>query len=54
MKPVEEKFKAVVLEANKKICEYEYMKYMKGLGFFLAKCYHAQDDAKYVYMVKPH
>ena len=53
MKPVQEKFKAVAAQANKKLCEHEYMKYMKNLGYLFAKCYEAEDDPKYIISVRP-
>lgn len=54
MKPIEEKFKQIAPDAGKKVCEFEYMKYMKSLGFLLLKCYKTEHDPKYLVGIKPY
>lgn len=53
MAPIEQKYKQVAQESTKKICEYEYLKYMKSLGLLLIRCYQRQDDGTYIVGVKP-
>ena len=54
MEPVQAKFKEIIGDINKKICQFEYMKYMKTIGFVAMKCFKSQKEPGGVVGVKPY